>query len=104
MFHPLGKDEIAGIVDIQIRLLQERLADRKLAVTLMPAAREYLAVKGYDPAYGARPLKRLIQKEVQDALALKLLSGEIREGDSVEVDHGIEGLEFRRLEHVPASP
>src|SRR5438094_288467 len=104
VFHPLGKEDIAGIVDIQVQLLQRRLADRKLMVTMTPAAREYLAVKGYDPAYGARPLKRLIQKEVQDALALKLLSGEIREGDSVEVDHGIEGLEFRRLEHVPASP
>jgi ATP-dependent Clp protease ATP-binding subunit ClpB len=103
VFHPLGKEEIAGIVDIQVRLLRQRLADRKLTVTLTPAAREYLAVKGYDPSYGARPLKRLIQKEVQDALALKLLSGELREGDSVEIDHGPDGLEFRRLELAAAS-
>src|SRR5439155_2469974 len=102
VFHPLGKEEIAGIVDIQMRLLQDRLADRKLTVTVTPAAREYLAVKGYDPAFGARPLKRLIQKEVQDALALKLLSGEIREGDLVEIDRGPEGLEFRRLELAAA--
>jgi ATP-dependent Clp protease ATP-binding subunit ClpB len=95
VFHPLGKDEIAGIVDIQLRLLQQRLADRKLTVTLTPAAREYLAVKGYDPSYGARPLKRLIQREVQDALAMKLLAGEINEGDAVEIDRGGEGLEFR---------
>jgi ATP-dependent Clp protease ATP-binding subunit ClpB len=95
VFHPLGKDEIAGIVDIQIGLLQRRLADRKLAVTLTPAAREYLAVKGYDPTYGARPLKRLIQREVQDALAMKLLAGDIKEDDVVEIDRDGDGLVFR---------
>ncbi len=98
VFHPLGKDEIAGIVDIQLRLLQQRLADRKLSLTLTPAAREYLAVKGYDPQFGARPLKRLIQREVQDVLAMKLLSGEIRDGDAIEVDRAAEGLEFSPLE------
>src|SRR6266511_1235789 len=98
IFHPLGKDEIAGIVDIQLRLLQQRLADRKLSITLTPAAREYLAVKGYDPQFGARPLKRLIQREVQDVLAMKLLSGEIRDGDAIEVDRAAEGLEFSPLE------
>src|SRR5207253_2512762 len=97
-------DEIEKAHQDAFNVLLQLLDDRKLAVTLTPAAREYLAVKGYDPAYGARPLKRLIQKELQDALALKLLSGEIREGDTVEVDHGAEGLEFRRLEHVPATP
>ncbi len=95
VFHPLGKDEIAGVVDIQIHGLLQRLADRKLAVELTPAAREYLALKGYDPAYGARPLKRLIQKEVQDVLAMKLLAGEMREGQAIEIDRGGEGLEFR---------
>ncbi|MDQ4006262.1 MAG: ATP-dependent chaperone ClpB, partial [Actinomycetota bacterium] len=103
VFHPLGKDEIAGIVDIQLRLLQQRLADRKLTVTLTPAAREYLAVTGYDPAYGARPLKRLIQREVQDALAMKLLASEVKEGDAVEIDRGEEGLEFRSLTPAPNS-
>ena len=98
VFHPLGKDEIAGIVDIQLRLLQQRLADRKLSLTLTPAAREYLAMKGYDPQFGARPLKRLIQREVQDVLAMKLLSGEIRDGDAIEVDRAAEGLEFSPLE------
>jgi ATP-dependent Clp protease ATP-binding subunit ClpB len=97
VFHPLSKDDIAGIVDIQIRLLQQRLAERKLTVTLTAAAREYLAVKGYDPAYGARPLKRLIQREVQDALAMKLLGGDIREGDAVEIDRDGEGLGFRTV-------
>jgi ATP-dependent Clp protease ATP-binding subunit ClpB len=95
VFHPLGKDEIAGIVDIQIRLLERRLAERKLSVTLTPAAREYLALKGFDPAYGARPLKRLIQREVQDALAMMLLAGELREGDALEVDREGDGLAFR---------
>jgi ATP-dependent Clp protease ATP-binding subunit ClpB len=98
VFSPLGKDEIAGIVDIQIRLLQRRLSDRKLDVVLTPSAREYLATAGYDPTYGARPLKRLIQREVQDALAMRLLAGELREGDTVEIDRGADGLEFRRIE------
>src|SRR5207249_2543790 len=99
VFHPLGKDEIAAIVDIQLRLLQQRLAERKLTITLTSGAREYLATKGFDPNYGARPLKRLIQREVQDPLAMRLLSGEIREGDSVEVDVGGPGggLAFRTL-------
>jgi ATP-dependent Clp protease ATP-binding subunit ClpB len=97
VFHPLGKDEIAGIVDIQVRLLQQRLADRKLSLTLTPAAREYLAVKGYDPTFGARPLKRLIQREVQDVLAMKLLAGEIKEGDAIEVDRSEAGLVIRPL-------
>jgi ATP-dependent Clp protease ATP-binding subunit ClpB len=98
VFHPLGKDEIAGIVDIQVRLLQQRLADRKLALQLTPGGREYLATKGYDPAYGARPLKRLIQREIQDVLALKLLGGDIREGDTVEIDRDGDGLTFRVVE------
>jgi ATP-dependent Clp protease ATP-binding subunit ClpB len=97
VFHPLGKDEIAGIVDIQLRLLQRRLADRKLAVTLTVAAREYLAEKGYDPNYGARPLKRLIQREIQDVLAMKLLAGELREGGAVEIDRRKGALQLRTL-------
>jgi ATP-dependent Clp protease ATP-binding subunit ClpB len=98
VFHPLGKDELAQVVDIQLRLLEARLAERKLHVELSPAAREYLATKGYDPTFGARPLKRLIQREVQDPLAMKLLAGEIREGDRVEVDRDGEGLAFRTTE------
>ncbi|MDP8956116.1 MAG: ATP-dependent chaperone ClpB [Actinomycetota bacterium] len=97
VFHPLGKTEIAGIVEIQLRLLQQRLADRKLSVTLTETAREYLAEKGYDPNYGARPLKRLIQREIQDVLAMKLLAGEFREGDTVEIDRGTNRLEFRAM-------
>jgi ATP-dependent Clp protease ATP-binding subunit ClpB len=86
VFDPLGRGDIEAIVDIQMRHLRERLAERKLTLTLTDAAREYLAEKGYDPAFGARPLKRLIQRELQDPLALKLLAGEVREGDEVVVD------------------
>ena len=95
VFEPLGRDEIAQIVDIQLRHLAECLEERKLSVTATDAAREYLANKGFAPAFGARPLKRLIQREVQDALAMKLLGGEIREGDAVEIDVEGGGLAFR---------
>ncbi len=78
--------------------LEKRLADRKLSVLLTDAAREYLADKGYDPAFGARPLKRLIQRELQDPLAMKLLAGELREGETVEVHRGEGGLEFRGVD------
>jgi ATP-dependent Clp protease ATP-binding subunit ClpB len=95
VFQPLSRDDIAKIVDIQVRLLQERLVARRLTVELTPEARDYLADKGFDPAYGARPLKRLIQREIQDQLAMKLLGGELRDGDEVVIDRGPEGLTFR---------
>jgi ATP-dependent Clp protease ATP-binding subunit ClpB len=94
VFQPLGRDEIAQIVDIQVRMLQRRLEGRKLVISLTDAARDYLTNKGFDPAYGARPLKRLLQREVQDVLAVKLLSGELAEGDEVEVDAQGGGLTF----------
>jgi ATP-dependent Clp protease ATP-binding subunit ClpB len=94
VFQPLGRDEIAQIVDIQVRMLQRRLEGRKLVISITDAAREYLTNKGFDPTYGARPLKRLIQREIQDTLAVKLLSGELAEGDEVEVDAGGGGLTF----------
>jgi ATP-dependent Clp protease ATP-binding subunit ClpB len=97
VFQPLGRDEIAQIVDIQLRQLQRRLADRKLELELTPAAREYLANKGFDPAYGARPLKRVLQREVQDALAMKLLGGEVHEGDRITVDVRDGALAFDRV-------
>jgi ATP-dependent Clp protease ATP-binding subunit ClpB len=95
VFEPLGRDEIRQIVDIQLDGLQQRLEDRKLSVTLTDGARDYLANKGYDPAFGARPLKRLIQHEIQDPLAMKLLSGDIHDGDTLEIDVGDDGLVFR---------
>ncbi|MGH2662017.1 MAG: ATP-dependent chaperone ClpB [Actinomycetota bacterium] len=95
VFSPLDKAELAAIVDIQLDSLERRLAGRRLQVEVTPAAREFLAEKGYDPSFGARPLKRVIQKEVQDPLAMKLLSGEIREGRTVIVDREGDGLTFR---------
>jgi ATP-dependent Clp protease ATP-binding subunit ClpB len=95
VFEPLDKQEIARIVDLQVGALSERLAARKLEIVLTEAAREYLAEKGYDPSFGARPLKRLIQREVQDALASKLLAGELAEGSRIEVDRAADGLAFR---------
>ncbi|MFA5787065.1 MAG: ATP-dependent chaperone ClpB [Actinomycetota bacterium] len=96
VFDQLTKEQLAHIVDIQVDLLRKRLADRHLQIVLSDAAKAYLADKGFDPAYGARPLKRLIQKEIQDRLAMELLKGEITEGDTVKVDAGPEGLEFRK--------
>jgi ATP-dependent Clp protease ATP-binding subunit ClpB len=102
VFEPLGRDEIERIVDIQVGRLAERLAERKLTLRLTDAARAWLAEQGYDPAFGARPLKRVIQRHLQDPLALKLLSGEVREGDTVEIDATPEGLVFRVPERVGA--
>jgi len=86
LFRALGKEQLSAIVDLMIREVNIRLADRKLAVTLTSKARERLADIGYDPAYGARPLRRAIQKHIQDPLAVKILQGEFREGDIVRVD------------------
>ena len=72
-------------MDIQLRRLSKLLEDRKIAIRLDPAAREWLADKGYDPAYGARPLKRVIQKAVQDPLAELILSGKVKDGEAVKV-------------------
>jgi ATP-dependent Clp protease ATP-binding subunit ClpB len=85
LFHRLRRDQMGAIVDIQVARLQKLLDERKVTIELSPEAREFLAVKGYDPAYGARPLKRVIQKELQDPLAGKILSGEIKDGDRVKV-------------------
>ena len=85
LFHRLRREDMAAIVDIQIGRLQKLLADRKLTLTLDDAARAWLADKGYDPTYGARPLKRVIQKQVQDALAEQILAGKIKDGQKVPV-------------------
>jgi len=92
LFHRLKRSEMGAIVDIQIKRLQRLLEDRKIVLELAPEARDWLADKGYDPAYGARPLKRVIQKNVQDPLAELILSGEIRDGETVPVRVGPAGL------------
>ena len=86
VFDQLGIAELTRIVDLQIALLAARLADRRLVLTVTPAAREWLSVTGYDPVYGARPLRRLVQKAIGDRLARALLAGEVRDGDEVVVD------------------
>jgi ATP-dependent Clp protease ATP-binding subunit ClpB len=85
LFHRLKREQMAAIVDIQIARLQKLLADRKLSLLLDDAARTWLANRGYDPTYGARPLKRVIQKSVQDPLAEQLLAGRIKDGETVKV-------------------
>ncbi|HZD18217.1 MAG TPA: ATP-dependent chaperone ClpB [Actinomycetota bacterium] len=95
VFEPLGREEIRQIVDIQFRLLARRVAERKLDLQLSDAARERLAEMGTDPVFGARPLKRLLQREIQDPLAMRLLSGELGEGDRVLVDVADGQLAFR---------
>ena len=92
LFHRLRRENMAAIVDIQFGRLQKLLVDRKITLELDPAARTWLADKGYDPVYGARPLKRVIQKAVQDPLAEMILSGEVRDGAEVPITAGRDGL------------
>jgi len=94
LFHRLKRPEMSRIVDIQMQRLAKLLEDRKITVVLEPSAREWLAEKGWDPAYGARPLKRVIQKSVQDPLAELILSGRIKDGERVVISAGAHGLVF----------
>ncbi len=96
IFSPLGRAEIARIVDIQVGHLRRRLADKRIDLELTEAAKTLLAREGYDPTFGARPLKRTIQRLIQDPLALRLLQGEIAEGDTVTVDAVRDEIVFRR--------
>jgi ATP-dependent Clp protease ATP-binding subunit ClpB len=86
IFHPLGKEQLVKIVELRLEDLRRLLADRKISLELTDAAKELLFTEGYDPNFGARPLKRAIQKLVQDPLALKILDGEVLHGDHVVVD------------------
>jgi ATP-dependent Clp protease ATP-binding subunit ClpB len=97
LFRNLTKDDLKLIVDIQVRHLRDLLEERNIGLELTEAARQYLAETGYDPVYGARPLKRVIQREVQDPLAVALLQGDFAEGDTVRVDSGDGAIEFRRV-------
>jgi ATP-dependent Clp protease ATP-binding subunit ClpB len=104
IFHRLSLEHIKGIVDIQLGLLRKRLAERDIHLEITDAAKMYLAQQGYDPAYGARPLKRLIQKEIQDRVALALLKGEFRDGDTITVDERNLGLVFEKIEEKAPQP
>jgi ATP-dependent Clp protease ATP-binding subunit ClpB len=95
LFHRLKREQMQAIVEIQLKRLKKLLEDRKIALVLDDSALKWLAEKGYDPAYGARPLKRVMQKELQDPLAEKVLSGEVRDGDEVKITAGSDRLLFR---------
>jgi ATP-dependent Clp protease ATP-binding subunit ClpB len=100
VFHPLAREHLAEIVAIQLRRVQKLLADRGYTLEITPDAIEHLAETGYDPDFGARPLKRAIQRELQDPLALQILSGEFKEGDLIRVEKGPDGLVFMPVVEV----
>jgi ATP-dependent Clp protease ATP-binding subunit ClpB len=102
-FHPLSRDQLGTIVELQLGRLRERLAERSLALELTDAAKEVLAEAGWDPTYGARPLKRAIQRMLENPLALRLLEGEFEEGDTVRVDEQDGELVFEKAERVAAA-
>jgi ATP-dependent Clp protease ATP-binding subunit ClpB len=87
IFNRLGRDEIGKIVDIQLKRLTARLLDRKIELNLSAAAKTFLAERGYDPLFGARPLKRTIQGELENPLAKAIIAGKIKEGDAITVDY-----------------
>ncbi len=95
LFDALTRDDLAHIVDLQLALLEKRLAVRRISIEVTDAARDWLSMTGYDPAYGARPLRRLIQTAIGDPLAKKLIAGEVTDGGSVTVDVGDDGLVLR---------
>lgn len=97
VFHQLEKDQLTAIVDIQLRRVEKLLLDKGFKLDVSPEAKIYLAEVGYDPDYGARPLKRAIQRELQDPLALKLLSGDFKPGETIQVNRGAGGLTFTPL-------
>jgi ATP-dependent Clp protease ATP-binding subunit ClpB len=101
-FHALSRAHIKQVIDIQLRGLLRRLEDRKVHVSLTEAAKDFLVREGYDPIYGARPLKRTIQRRVLDPLALQVLDGSVGEGDHVTIDTGADGLTFARSAPVGA--
>jgi ATP-dependent Clp protease ATP-binding subunit ClpB len=97
IFHPLDAEMLKRIVDRQVALVQKRLADRKIEIGLTDAARQVLAEEGFDLVYGARPLKRVIQRDVLNPLAAKILTGEVQEGHRVVVDAEARKLVFRQV-------
>ena len=100
IFHRLGRDELRQIVDLQLKRVIDRLAARRIVLEVTDAARDAIAEAGYDPAFGARPLKRAIQRMVENPVALRLLEGGAKDGDSVVVDAAAEGGLGVRIEHA----
>ena len=95
IFHPLTRDHIRRIVDVQMTRLAKRLGEKQITLELTDSARDLLAAEGYDPMYGARPLKRAIQRLVLDPLAMEILSGKIHEGERDYIDEVNEQLRFK---------
>ncbi len=104
VFHRLSPEHLIRIVDIQLEHLRRLLAERKIQLELTPAARLHLAEAGYDPTFGARPLKRVIQRELQDRLALALLQGEFKEGDTIRVDYREDSIVFEEARRPVVEP
>ena len=96
IFNQLTKNDIGKIVEIQLHHLEKRLADRKITLAVSDKAKAFLAERGYDPLYGARPLKRTIQSELENPLAKAIISGKIKDGDTVIADKGDEGIVFKK--------
>jgi ATP-dependent Clp protease ATP-binding subunit ClpB len=96
VFRPLTREDLARIVELQLARLREMVTDRGFALEVAPDAMDWLATQGYDPVYGARPLKRVIQRQLQNPLALALLEGTYGEGDTVRVTRHGDGLHFER--------
>jgi ATP-dependent Clp protease ATP-binding subunit ClpB len=103
VFHPLEASHLRKIVDIQLRYLHARLAERDLSLSLDAAARDRLAEAGFDPVYGARPLKRAIQQQLENPLAQRILSGEFSPGDTIRVTATADGLEFVKSDAAAAA-
>jgi ATP-dependent Clp protease ATP-binding subunit ClpB len=97
VFEPLDRKSLRHIIDIQIAALARRLHERKIAIELTDAGKERLIEEGFDAKYGARPLKRVIQRKLLDGIALKLLTGDFRDGDTIKVDADQEGFLFSRI-------
>jgi ATP-dependent Clp protease ATP-binding subunit ClpB len=95
-FHALSQEQLNEIIELRAASLRSRLSSRRIELELTEAARALLVEHGYDPAYGARPLKRTLQREVENPLAMKVLSGEVAEGDTVVVDAGDGEITFQR--------
>jgi ATP-dependent Clp protease ATP-binding subunit ClpA len=102
VFHALSAEQLKYIVDLQLNYLNKRLEERKITLSATEAAKEWLARTGYDPVYGARPLKRLVQREIENPLAKRLLEGDFVDGDTIIVDSDDEGLTFKKRDLVTA--
>jgi ATP-dependent Clp protease ATP-binding subunit ClpB len=104
VFHALSRENIRHIVELQFAHVRAMLADRRIALVLTGPARDALAAEGWDPSFGARPLKRTIQRRIQNPLAMKLLAGEFHDGDTIEIATGEGGYTFRIVPPAAQAP